>query len=226
MLLMVMLKNRGVLRAEQVAPVYTFGAPAIFCEGDSSCSCGGDQQQQQQLPGPGASRPPSPAAAAAERVHMHAHGPCGCSGGSQQGAEQSAGAGSSSSSSSSSRLLAHLGLRDSHVRNVVMHRDIVPRAFACDYSRLSVADWMRSWGPAYKEHSCLGVEGRKHLYFFTGGGRRAGAAAAAGGGGCGCRACIGGAAPARTARGGRPGPPPHAHATTAGLSSQPAAAPG
>ncbi len=188
MLLMLMLKHRGVLRAEQVAPVYTFGAPAIFCEGGGACGCSGQGQQQlqqasqQQLQAPQpqqqqeqcAPTPPSPAAEHAQ----HSHGDCGCSGSSSSSSQSSSQSSQSSSSSSSSRLLTLLGLQDAHVRNVLMHRDIVPRAFACDYSRLSVADWMRTWGPAYKEHSCLGAEGRKHLYFFTGARAGAGAGAA------------------------------------------------
>jgi hypothetical protein len=32
-LLMLMYVRRGVLRPQQVAPVYTFGAPGIFCDG-------------------------------------------------------------------------------------------------------------------------------------------------------------------------------------------------
>lgn len=38
-----------------------------------------------------------------------------------------------------------------------MSRDIVPRAFACDYT--IVADLLRSWGPAWREHHCLQVRG-------------------------------------------------------------------
>jgi hypothetical protein len=32
-LLMLMYVRRGVLRPQQVAPVYTFGSPGIFCDG-------------------------------------------------------------------------------------------------------------------------------------------------------------------------------------------------
>jgi hypothetical protein len=40
-LLMLMFRARGVLTADQVAPTYTFGSPAIFCEGAlRACGCG------------------------------------------------------------------------------------------------------------------------------------------------------------------------------------------
>ena len=50
-------------------------------------------------------------------------------------------------------LLTRLGLAPHVVRNVVMARDVVPRAFACDYSL--VADILKGWGPAFREHCCL-----------------------------------------------------------------------
>jgi hypothetical protein len=36
---------------------------------------------------------------------------------------------------------------------VIMHRDIVPRAFACDYSL--VADLLARVGDGFREHGCL-----------------------------------------------------------------------
>jgi hypothetical protein len=47
-----------------------------------------------------------------------------------------------------------------------MSRDIVPRAFACDYSL--VADILKTWGPAFRDHRCLGDESRKLMYNFIG----------------------------------------------------------
>ena len=38
-------------------------------------------------------------------------------------------------------------------RAVIMHRDIVPRAFACDYSL--VADLLARVGDGFREHGCL-----------------------------------------------------------------------
>ena len=65
-----------------------------------------------------------------------------------------------------SGLLRATGLSENAVRNVLMARDIVPRAFACDYS--PVADILRGWGHSFREHSALQRSGRKHLYYFTG----------------------------------------------------------
>lgn len=58
-LLMLMYLRRGVLPAVAISPVYTFGAPAIFCEGSYSCSGGGPCT----IPGVGAipvRAPPNP----------------------------------------------------------------------------------------------------------------------------------------------------------------------
>lgn len=45
-LLMLMFRHRGVLLPQQIAPVYTFGAPALFCDGAlggcSACNIGAD----------------------------------------------------------------------------------------------------------------------------------------------------------------------------------------
>eukprot|EP00878_Enallax_costatus_P023268 GHUV01024738.1.p1 GENE.GHUV01024738.1~~GHUV01024738.1.p1 ORF type:complete len:246 (+),score=46.02 GHUV01024738.1:984-1721(+) len=52
----------------------------------------------------------------------------------------------------------------------MMARDIVPRAFSCDYSLL--AEILRGWGPNWKDHTCLtgGAtgEGRRQLYVHIG----------------------------------------------------------
>eukprot|EP00882_Tetradesmus_deserticola_P021861 GHRQ01023674.1.p3 GENE.GHRQ01023674.1~~GHRQ01023674.1.p3 ORF type:complete len:102 (-),score=42.52 GHRQ01023674.1:419-724(-) len=50
-------------------------------------------------------------------------------------------------------LLARLGLKEDIIRCVIATRDIVPRAFSCDYS--PVAELLRSWGPSWRDHSCL-----------------------------------------------------------------------
>jgi hypothetical protein len=47
-------------------------------------------------------------------------------------------------------LLEQLGLRPEVVRNVIMTRDIVPRAFVCDYTM--IAEMLKSWMPSFKEH--------------------------------------------------------------------------
>jgi hypothetical protein len=50
-------------------------------------------------------------------------------------------------------LLGKLGLPQETLVNVVMTRDIVPRAFVCDYTL--VADVLKSWLPSFKEHAGL-----------------------------------------------------------------------
>ena len=40
-LLVLMYLRRGVLPPVAVSPVYTFGAPAVFCEGDCACAVDG-----------------------------------------------------------------------------------------------------------------------------------------------------------------------------------------
>lgn len=66
-----------------------------------------------------------------------------------------------------SRLLASIGLDDSKIRNVMMHRDVVPRAFTCDYPDI-LSRILKGWGPAFKSHCCLEGDGHKHLYSFIG----------------------------------------------------------
>jgi Lipase (class 3) len=126
-LLMMMFLKRGVLSAENLAPVYTFGAPAIFCEGAAG-GCGGD--------GTDCSIPNSSSS-----------GSSGNTSGSPEG------------------LLKKLGLPSTSVRNVLMHKDIVPRAFACDYSL--VADLLRRVGESFREHKCLNGN-RRVMFNFVG----------------------------------------------------------
>ncbi len=63
--------------------------------------------------------------------------------------------------------LTAVGLAEHMVRNVIMTRDIVPRAFACDYA--AVSEILKGWGPSFKAHAGLSHGKHKHLYFFTGG---------------------------------------------------------
>ena len=46
-----------------------------------------------------------------------------------------------------------MGLQEGAVRNVLLARDIVPRAFACDYTL--VADILKRVSPSFREHRCL-----------------------------------------------------------------------
>ena len=113
---------RGVLPPEAVATVHTFGAPAVFCEGAAHATPSGGPCSSCSLP---CSRRASQAAeevaaAAAARAHNH------------------------------SGLLERLGLHDDVITNIVMSRDIVPRAFVCDYTM--VADMLKYWSHSFKEH--------------------------------------------------------------------------
>lgn len=62
-------------------------------------------------------------------------------------------------------LLEHLGIPSSAIRNVIMHRDIVPKSFACDYS--PVVPLLRRVGTSFREHGCLG-DCRALMYNFLG----------------------------------------------------------
>lgn len=50
-------------------------------------------------------------------------------------------------------LLERVGLPAGAIRNIIMHRDIVPRAFACDYKL--VADLLARVNDGFREHGCL-----------------------------------------------------------------------
>ena len=109
-MLMLMFIHRGVLRAANLAPVHTFGSPAVFCGGE------------------------------------------GCTGScSVNGSEGKVG------------VLQMLGLPHDAIRNVIMHKDIVPRAFACDYSIL--ADFLKRIHVSFREHTCL--DGKRSVMFNT-----------------------------------------------------------
>ena len=137
---MMMYKHRGVLPQSAIAPVYTFGAPAIFCEGACCAPCAADTQLCSAEPQPATAVEGQTAAAAA--VNTSATEPLT----DNQGHLKSQG------------ILQALGLEAGAVRNIFMSRDIVPRAFACDYTL--VADLLRRVGEGFREHDCLMGEGR------------------------------------------------------------------
>jgi hypothetical protein len=113
-LMVLMLRYRRPELADALEPVYTVGAPAVFCED----LCDGCTAKR-------ASR------VSAARGASAATGADDCCRG----------------------VLGALGLPRDHVRNVMMHLDIVPRAFACDY-RL-VQAWLRRIGGSFKDHPGL-----------------------------------------------------------------------
>lgn len=51
-------------------------------------------------------------------------------------------------------LLKQLGFPVSHIRMVIMHRDIVPRSFACDYPN-HVAEVLKRVNGTFRDHPCL-----------------------------------------------------------------------
>lgn len=69
-------------------------------------------------------------------------------------------------SSTNQNLLEKLGLPTNTVVNIIMHKDIIPRAFASDYSL--VADLLRKWSGSFRKHYCLAIPGRTLLYNFIG----------------------------------------------------------
>lgn len=147
---MLLFVGRGVISPANMAPVYTFGAPAVFCKG-ATAGAPANRCATCSLPcemrGSGADAHPHDAAHAcgdaghvcgagakpAAHAHPHHHVPGGVPIG----------------------LLASLGLTDDHVVNVMMHKDIVPRAFVCDYT--SVAGVLQQWWPSFRDHSTLQV---------------------------------------------------------------------
>ncbi|KAH6758052.1 alpha/beta-Hydrolases superfamily protein [Perilla frutescens var. hirtella] len=59
------------------------------------------------------------------------------------------------------RLLHNLGLPRNHVRSITMHRDIVPRAFSCNYPN-HVAEFLKAVNGNFRNHPCL--DKQKLLY--------------------------------------------------------------
>ncbi|XP_057776663.1 phospholipase A1 PLIP2, chloroplastic-like [Salvia miltiorrhiza] len=59
------------------------------------------------------------------------------------------------------RLLHNLGLPRDHVRSITMHRDIVPRAFSCNYPN-HVAEFLKAVNGNFRNHPCL--DKQKLLY--------------------------------------------------------------
>ncbi|KAG2498160.1 hypothetical protein HYH03_003917 [Edaphochlamys debaryana] len=235
-LLALMFRIRGVLPVHSLSTIYTFGAPAVFCQSNpnragsgsgsslASASMDGGPAAGAGMGGVDLATGPGPALSGLAGLPLglsaflpasftggsgSAHGSSngngnGNGGGSSMGLASvedpmasipsdalaaaasaaaasgpagvcpSAGTGSGTGphgpgcacGTGPETILSRLGLPDSIVRNVIMARDVVPRAFACDYSL--VADILKGWGPSFKGHCCLNRSGRKHLYYFVG----------------------------------------------------------
>ncbi|KAF6250895.1 hypothetical protein COO60DRAFT_715656 [Scenedesmus sp. NREL 46B-D3] len=146
-LLMLLLVHRGVLPPANVVTVRTFGAPAIFCEGATGSPPAAGFCQSCSLPCQHRAQRAAASAAA--------------------GAAAAAGRGAATTRAAPGGLLGRLGLPEEAVVNVVMTRDIVPRAFVCDYTL--VADVLKSWRRSFKEHVGLAdCKEHKALYNFIG----------------------------------------------------------
>lgn len=153
-----MYKHNHVLDNKHISTVYTFGSPTVFCEGpgddddvtssaDTSLPTSSFSDNSLALEKRPTSSYASVAAVASSALI----------GGRAQSRAHEGGP---------SRLMSSLGLQERVVRNCIMHRDIVPRAFACDYSL--VAEILRGWGAGFARHCSLGGDGRKHLYYYVG----------------------------------------------------------
>ena len=146
MALVMMLIHRKVMEPEMLEGVYTYGCPAFICE---QCACdaveaGVQASSDWDNGGKGEGRDDS-----AE----------GARGG--QAADDAAGAGASANCGcgrQDSTLLDRLGIDKRKIKHLCMHRDIVPRAFACDYSPVkNILGKMES----FKNHRCLeGSQGK------------------------------------------------------------------
>ncbi|GLI69207.1 hypothetical protein VaNZ11_013780, partial [Volvox africanus] len=170
-LLMLMYRYRGVLPPHTIATVYTFGSPAVFCQSHSHNHTPPSSPPSSSTSNSWVS--PSlwsvSSASSASSISSVEDPPVGvtlsATSASSPGAELTP-KGSPGCACGADRLLARLELPSNIVRNIIMTRDIVPRAFACDYS--PVADILKNWGTSFKEHCCLNRHGRKHLYYFVG----------------------------------------------------------
>lgn len=180
-LLMLMYVRRGVLRPQQVAPVYTFGSPGIFCDGAlGACSaCIVDPSTGAEacslvsawaswlrlflVPCSGQHRLQHPV----RSLHAEWHWRVRACKATRKTDSVLLGCLFQLQGTS---LLTKLGLPDDAIRSIMMTRDIVPRAFSCDYTL--VAELLRSWGPSWREHSCLAGgatgDGRRQLYVHIG----------------------------------------------------------
>ncbi|GIL78732.1 hypothetical protein Vretimale_371 [Volvox reticuliferus] len=146
--LMLLFVVRGVLKPSNISPIYTFGAPAVFCQGaiadapsDRCAKCHLNCEMRHSPP-PAAAGPLAGIAATAASMDQAQKLPLG--------------------------LMADLGLLDDQVVNVIMHKDIVPRAFVCDYT--AVVGVLQRWWPSFRDHHSLQDDAGPHksLYNFVG----------------------------------------------------------
>eukprot|EP00798_Chlamydomonas_sp_ICE-L_P008112 gene8112-1358_t len=136
--IVLLLVYRGDVPVSAFSPCYTFGAPAVFCGG-----------------GGGYESPQDPKVA-------HTHGKAGqlsCLGFTDDHLV--------AHTPGKAGLLSRLGFTDDHLVNVIMHKDICPRIFVCDYT--TMAGLLKKWMPAFKDHLNLQDKHQhKLLYNFIG----------------------------------------------------------
>lgn len=63
------------------------------------------------------------------------------------------------------RLLRKLGLPQNHVQAITMHRDIVPRAFSCNYPN-HVAEFLKAVNGNFRNHPCLNNQVKISLFWI------------------------------------------------------------
>lgn len=156
--LMLLLAYRKVVTPLQLSPCYTFGAPAVFCAGgyDSSpvCADGSSSGEQHRCD------------ACRLKCEMHNVAPH-LRDAALLGSDGAAAAAGAPSCFQRRPVMEILGIPDDTLNNVMMHKDIVPRAFVCDYT--AVAGLLKRWMPSFKDHSTLSLSHQhKSLYNFIG----------------------------------------------------------
>ncbi|MEW5302259.1 MAG: hypothetical protein WDW36_005061 [Sanguina aurantia] len=157
---MLLMVSRGILPPSAAAPVFTYGAPAVFCQ---------QLESHPTPPTPPPSPPPPTPTPTRSRPPLHSPPPPDASPVRPKDATAAAEPAAPVGRSWAPRgLLAHLGLSEDHVVNVIMHRDIVPRAFVCDYTQM--ASVLRAWWPTFKTHASLNDPSLPHksIYQFLG----------------------------------------------------------
>ena len=146
--IMLLLVCRAGIPPERLAPSYAFGAPAVFCAaGAGGCSHSGSSSSPPPPSAP-ASAPALPTSAASVSATSSDH--CGACAASAANLGAAASLGASPAPCSARRsLMARFGIPESLLTNVVMHKDIVPRAFLCNYTVVVRTQRACSWLAAH-----------------------------------------------------------------------------
>lgn len=159
-ILMLLMVYRKVLPPHRISPCYTFGAPAVFCASSSPLP-------PTHLTGTAASvSVGSGSSADEEEEGLDAESPFRTAASEKRSRRSRRGEGGSTYCSEG-LLMRRLGIPSDLLVNVMMHKDIVPRAFVCDYT--AVADLLKQWMPSFRDHTTLSSQqAHKSLYNFVG----------------------------------------------------------